>query len=241
MAMILDPDAFLQEYEQWKYGDGKADTLINLLEPLAQVIASSYSNDGEYRLDLIQECLARAYKALDNYDPSIANPHKYFTSVFHNRCRTCMDMWNKVPMYEEFDDLHIDLFINDNTNKGKTQLSELLCRNRERFPHIEASKLDAVSVYVYNYIVSGILPGNNKGVIKTAMKLYKLNRAEATVLYYSSLVWLRINNLDSTYYGFDDPDELSILSDLRDAIGDDAYEVLSTLFAGISIKFPNPK
>lgn len=242
--MILDPDQFNDYYKEWQSGSLEAlEDIAEILTPLAEVIASGYSNDSEYRFDLIQECLTRALSALRTYNPDVASPHKYFTSVFHNRCRTCMKVWHKVPVAPEFDNVYVARYIlnGDNANISCDYLVNLITRNRTRFPSIEANILDEITRYVYSYIVTGMLPGTGRGVIKTATELFDISRREAAAVYHSSLVWLRLNNLEDALYSFDEPDELSVNYDLREIIGDDAYEVLSTLFAGISIKLPNTK
>lgn len=236
--LILDPEEFLKYYHLWCEDDPYAlENLVIILTPLAEVMASKFSNDSEYRHDLIQECLLRGQKALQSYDPELANPHKYFTSVFYNRCVTCIQMWNKVPLMPDFIESAVQQAYEAHDLAIKPLIG-LLERNRTRFPSIDANLLDDLTRFMYSYIITGLLPGKSKGLIKTATTMFDVDRRTVMAVYNSSLVWLRMSNLENAYYGFNEPDELSILYDLRNIMGDEAYELLVTLFSGISLKIP---
>ena len=237
IPVIFNHDAFLTAFTN--YGCGSADALddmVILLTPLAEVIASSFSNDEEYRQDLIQECLLRAVIAIPSYNRDVAKPHSYFTSVFRNICITYISRQTKHPLVD-IAVLNMERY-SSNLMSDVTVLQELIERNRKRFPSIDCDMLDRLSVHIYKYINLGSKPGNSNGVIKSAMAEFDVPRRMATVIYHSTLVWLRSHYIDYAYYGYKSPKEMTVLYDVYELLGEEMYEFISTVFAGLSIKLP---
>lgn len=237
MAQIFNHSAFLDAYARYMYDSSALDDLLSLLTPLAEVIASSFSNDSEYREDLIQECMARAIKALPSYDPSVAKPHSYFTSVFRNICITYITKQTKQPLVD-LAVLNMERCYDTASKSSSVILEELLIRNRERFPSVDVGTLDGLTVHIYKHINSGSRPGSSNGIIKSAMSEFHAERRTITIIFHSTLVWLRAHYINYSYYDCKIPGEMTVLYDVYEIFGEDVYEYMSTVFAGLSIKLP---
>lgn len=233
--MILDPNAFMKYFDVYVACStpDALDNLLGVLRPLAEAVASSFSDDSHYRLDLIQDCLEYAIKALDVYDPMRSNPYAFFAMVFKQRCMYKLKKYQE-PIAATIDDLPLaddtELIVHDDH-----VLAELIARNKQRFSCVTG--IDEVTRYVYKCIINGSRPGNGKGIISD--NTTSADRHTLMTVYYSSLVWLRYKYIFNTYYSFKEPDSLSLLYDLYDIFGEEVYEVMSIVFAGMRLHFPN--
>lgn len=235
--MILNPTEFNHIYSLYVKGEDALQDLIVCLTPLAEVTASSYSNDDNFRHDLINDCLEHAVKIMRSYDPKRANPYNYFTTVFRNVCIT------KIQKYTTPFNLSLeiaDICVTDNGDDlvyDGDILLLLVERNRIRFPSIPTEQLDMVTHHIYAYITNGSRPGYGNGIIKDIPSNIILNRNVVMLIYYSSLSWLRFINIGATYWEYDMPGEMSLLYDLLTYVGEDIYELLSTVFDGMKLAF----
>lgn len=239
--MILNAQSFLYALDSYYAGSTDINAVLHQLLPLAEAVASSFSDDANFRYDLIQECMGKALVSIHKYDPTRAGPYNYFASVFRNACITAMDKYSKGCLD---DDLDI-LFINVDTTRITTDiydddtqdlLRQLITHMRVRFPSISTDVLDNIVVDMYLYMQSGAKLLTSS--LQIWGKRYSLDKTVVIAIYNAILVYLRSNYIEHSYYTLTLPDECDILADLRYILGDDQYEKLCTIFAGMKITFP---
>lgn len=196
---------------------------------LVEVIVSSY--DYNYREDLIQEAHARILYALPYFSPRVSTLHNFLTTVIRNMCATYL---KKNTLYEG--ELDIDLY----EYEGQTDyideediLNEVIIRNRKRFKSIPTKVIDDATEIVINSLLDG------DGVQHIISELIKLGLTKylARVLYESILVYLRIKNITCANPSMD-VNELSILPDFKEFLGDRLYQAVVTVFGGMYIRIP---
>lgn len=204
---------------------------------LAEVIVSRYPSDC--RDDMIQECLARVPYAIQHYDENVADLHKYLTSVFTNRCNSYISYENRQQrLTNDLGYLHEAITID--VYDIREELSrEVIIRNRKRFPTIPVNLLDDISVYILDCILNGMsVKGKARGAIAHITQIYGVKRNEAIVLYHSTLVYLRTRYSSFVTANIGDPPELSLLPDLKDILGEEAYARISIIFSGLHFRVP---
>lgn len=198
---------------------------------LIEVLVSSY--DPDHREDLIQESYAKIQYASQYYDPHVSNLHNYFTTVIRNVCSTYVHKANREITVDPDDLLeHQD---HSHFAPDLNILQELIARNRHRFPSIDCDTLDDVTEIIYYQLLDG--NGSSRGIISLLMSTFDIGRPVATVIYDSSLIYLR-----NTYHSFADigecnVDELTLLPDLKDTIGEEAYLRVLLAFSGMYVRF----
>jgi hypothetical protein len=115
-------------------------------------------------------------------------------------------------------------------------LSALTIRNRNRFPNLSADTIDDVSECVY----TGLAYGNTKtDAINTISIIASCTISEATILYVSSLMYLRANHRNFANIKIRDYDrEFSIIPDIEEVFGKEVTELLHTMLTGLRVRFP---
>lgn len=238
--MILERDEFIDVYRRYECGEDVVPELLGLLQPLIEATASKFSNDADYRHDLIQDCMERAIKTLPKFNPKY-NPYNYFTSVFRNMCITKMKRYgngNTVPHEEYMND--VGTLPNslehglEKTDETVRIITTLLERNIERFPSEDVETVRTLTVKVYTQLMSGNYP---KQVISTLSKDYP--RKLVTSVCHATVIWLRFENLHTAHFQYDIPAEHSVLRDLYDILDEETYELLCTVCAGMRVTFPS--
>jgi RNA polymerase sigma factor (sigma-70 family) len=232
--MIFECESVTELVLEWQSSHDIA-TLEYILEgsrKLVEVIASSYSSI--YREDLIQESFLRIQYAIQFYNPNIANLHNYLTTVIRNTCVTYLQKQAKEP--DTIPDLQVYGDLDNNDNIDDT-LSELIIRNRTRFPSIPVSDVDDATEMIYYALMES---GYNKsrGIVIELMKNYTMSRHIATVVYHSTMVYLRACNTSYADVGNADLEEFTLLQDLRDVLGEKMFKRVSLMFSGMYIKLP---
>jgi RNA polymerase sigma factor (sigma-70 family) len=231
--MIFDNEYVTDLVVQWnKSRDQKIlDLVIEHSMSLVEVIVSIY--DPIYREDLIQEACLRVQYALPFFDQSISNLYNYLTTVIRNICITYLRQQYRYS--EEYDiDLHV---IEAPSNQEPDDiLSELIERNRKRFPSFPSDTIDLASEYIFEALL------NNSGkrqLIDDLCKIVGCEKAEANSLYISTIIFLRYhyrNFFDRRTSEYDE--EYSIKPDIAEIFGVHVAETLCTILAGMQIKFP---
>lgn len=238
--MIFESQQITALVKQWQATKSPAilEKIVEGCIPLAEVIACQFSDDYNYRDDLIQECVARLAFALPHYDPELADLHKYLTSVFRNRCISYVTTVQKQDkLADEIIEHGVELVTYP--RESSNILQELVVRNRLRFPSIDVMTCDGLTSHVYEYLLDGSQPGFGQGVIKEAMAKFKhLTRHQILIFYHSTLAYLRMTYEDFAILDCSDPDEFSLMADVMDVLGEEAYDRLMLVFAGMNLKVP---
>lgn len=235
--MVFDCDLVTELVEEWciSKDTNVLEEIIHESTSLAEVIASRFPS--EYRDDMIQECLIRIQYAIGHYDPKISNLHAYLTSVFINRCNSFIA--GEVKQYrlaEELAEVNRRIAY-DITIDGEELLEELIIRNRERFPSIPVDVIDDTTHFILDCIINGV-HGKSRGAIASMMRIYGFKRNIASVIYHSTLVYIRTLYEDFSAPEDEPDDEFSLLPELRDVLGVEAYDRISIMFSGLYFKVP---
>ena len=232
---------FNQEYVSSLVGEWKTSSDVDLLETillestsLVEVIVSRYP--GYCRDDMIQECLMRVPFALGHYDSRISKLHPYLTSVFINCCNTYIGKESRERELSSVLKAISDPIVFD-YNQREEILHDLLERNSRRFPTIPADKLDDATSYVLDCVVNGVY-GKSRGAIANMMRKYGFRRNVATILYHSSLIYMREKYEKFVSCEVEEPKEFTLLPELRGILGEEAYKRVFVLFSGLYFKIP---
>lgn len=205
------------------------ENILAKSQKLIEVIVSSY--DPNYRDDLIQESYARLQYAIPFFNPNISTLHNYFTTVIRNRCATYLRKQGREPQID------IDLQLTGDRDSYPVDDEELLhnlvAHNRKRFPSMSCEDIDGISEFVYFSLIDNT---SRRGVVVRLMEMFNVSRTVATVIYHSSIIHLRSNYI---LVDCDEncPQEFSLLIDLREKIGNELFDEISTLFSGMYVKF----
>lgn len=237
--MIFNCDHVTELVDSWLITDD-VETLDRIMRGsyrLASVIAAKFPKT--YREDLIQECLLRIPYAVQHYNKEISSLHKYLTSVFINRCLTYIKYEERQQrLASDLGYLHEAIAI-DIYDIKEELLREITIRNRKRFPTIPVDVLDSVSEYVLECILDGMsIKGKSRGAIAYIVANYGLRRNVALVIYHSTLVYLRTQYSGFRFADVDNPKELSLLPELKNILGDEAYKRISIIFSGLHFRVP---
>lgn len=231
--MIFDAERVTELVMEWQRTKDE-DALTKILEKstsLIEAIVSSY--DSVYREDLIQEAYARVQYALPFFNPHISNLHNYLTTVIRNTCHTYVTKQDKEPYIEM--DLHVTIGDDIDLDRYDEILTNLITRNRIRFPSIPASELDVITTYIYYSIRDD---GMNRKIITKVVDHFCVHRTLAQILYQSTTVYLRLLNIAHAKPLTSKDIELTLLPDMREAFGDGVYERMLVVFAGMNIRLP---
>lgn len=248
--MIFDNEKVTNLVLQWQR-DSDAHTLSEIFEEsrnLIEAIVSAY--DPEYRDDMIQESYLRIHYALPYYDSNY-KIHNYFTTVIHNQCRTYLkqqyvhdvELYDNVELCDGVDGDAVFVEYSKTPEHyaidNNEILTDLIARNRQRFPSLPVEEIDDITEFIYASLRDGLY-GKSRGIIANIVKNYGFHRTVATVVYHSSLVYLRKRYAEYSkdYVLNRDEKEYSLLIDLKNEIGVKAFRKISKLFSGMYVKFP---
>lgn len=231
--MIFDCDEVTTLVLEWQRTKERVtmDRILELSMRLIEALVSQY--DPTQREDLIHQAVLRVMYASQYYLPNVGNLHNYFTTVIKNACVTYLQKQVREPTID------LELITASVTDKSYTDddtLQDLMVRNRKRFPSIPACELDDISELIYYHLVDG--EGKAKGLVVMLMEQYNLQRPIATCVYHSSLIYLRSRFKTFAMKATDDPDEFSILPDLEEVVGPQAYSNILLMLSGMYIKIP---
>lgn len=231
--MIFDAERITELVLEWQRTKDE-DVLTEILEgstSLIEAIVSSYSS--VYREDLIQEAYARIHYALPYFNPHISSLHNYLTTVIRNICHTYATKQDKEPVIEV--DLYVTAADDMELDTPDDTLTSLITRNRIRFPSLPASELDHITSFIYYAIMDD---GVNRKIVSALVDQFCIHRTMAQVLYQSTLVYLRLLNIGYAKPLTSKDTELTLLPDIKEALGDGAYNRMLVVFAGMNIRLP---
>jgi hypothetical protein len=230
--MIFDAERITEMVLEWQRTRDE-DILTEILQgstSLIEAIVSSYSS--VYRDDLIQEAYARVQYALPYFNPHISNLHNYLTTVIRNTCHTYATKQDKEP------DIEVDLFVASTSvdlESPDDVLTNLITRNRIRFSSIPASELDHITSFIYYSIRDD---GMNRKIIAAMIEQFCIHRTLAQVIYQSTVVYLRLLNIGHAKPLTTKDIEITLLPDIKEALGEVVYNRMLVVFAGMNIKLP---
>jgi DNA-directed RNA polymerase specialized sigma24 family protein len=208
------------------------DYIIKESTPLVEAIISSY--DYSHREDLIQESLLRIQYAIQFFDPDISNLHNYLTTVIRNISASFLSKQSKEPEIN-IDDVSWG-WIDDRQLDNEDILSDLIERNRQRFPSIPVNVIDEVTEHIYQELVQN---SASRKVVADVSTVFNLPKPVATTIHQSTLIWLRSKY--SSYAKLKPlklNEELTTLPDLCDLIGKVAYERVMISLSGMTLRIP---
>jgi len=203
---------------------------------LVEAIVAGYGYT--HKDDLLQESFSRIIYALPHFNPRISSLHNYLTTVIRNTCSTFLSKENKQPNNDV--ELNINIFLEpleDDSKIGNGILSELIARNRLRFPNLGVSIIDSATKLIYDAVRYGIV-GKSRGIIVALMNECCIKRPIATIIYHSTLAYLRSKYYSNAKEPDPESQEFSLLTDLREAIGAENYSRILLVFSGMYIKIP---
>lgn len=232
--MIFDNDKVTTLVLCWQtYRDPEyLDRIIKLSTSLVEAIVAGYG--FTHKEDLLQESFTKVIYALPYFDIKRQTLHTFLTTVIRNICYTYLHKEGRQPD-NEFElnvDIHGGVFEEPDCDDI---LDDLMSRNRSRFPSVP--NIDDISSTIYMLIVDNPA-GKSRYIIKRLVEDHFLDRYAATVIYQSSLAYLRCK-----YYQHAKPSdqivgELSLLSDLKELVGAEAYSRVILALSGSYIKIP---
>lgn len=241
--MIFENDRITGLVVEWKRTQDR-EVLTKVLEGCKNLVdALSASYDPTYREDMKQEVYERIQYALEFYDPDISKLHSYLTSVIRNTCNTYANKVSKRKQHVvTLPDQTLDYVADDAPTDTSDQhiLTGLVERNRQRFPNLPVDMLDQATEIVYYSIRDGVL-GKSRGIVSTLMDTLDMPRNVATVLYHSSLVYLRVTLMEKSELEppeYDQSMEYTLLPELCDLVGMEMCQTLVIVFSGMYMKFP---
>lgn len=233
--IIFKCDEVTQQVLKWQKTHDKS-LLADILDGcrrLVEAIASAF--DYTMRDDLIQESFVKIQYALPFFDPNISNLHTYLTTVIRRCCLTY------VYKYSMEDSVDLDLLphpVSVLEENDAYIVDALIEHNRERFPSIPADALDEATEYIY-YAIRDKIKGKSRGAVAHLMGEFDFHRRVATVLYHTSLVFLRRLYIDKfSYIMGENAIEFSLLPELKETVGEEVYNAMLVLFSGMYIKVP---
>ncbi len=208
---------------------------------LIEAIVSGYSSD--FREDLIQESSLKIQYSLKYYNPAFSI-HNYFTTVIHNACRTFMrkqhrdlELYDSEFEYVEYEDPKQSEKLSQNQHiRDDDSLSELIIRNRVRFPSLPVSIVDDASEIIVVSLRDGLY-GRSRGIIAEMAKQCGIQRQVAATIYYSSLIFLREKFIEYACNECEE-DELSLMIDLKEIVGNAMFHRITVLLSGIPLRLP---
>lgn len=210
--------------------------IILLHVPLAEVIASKFPS--QYREDLIQELLKQVPYIVDKFTIG-KNLHNYVTTAFTNTCRS---VTNSKRLRRETDFVFEEVVEHPREDSyDKEHILKLAIEhNRQRFPSLDIDAIDAAT----KYCVTALYENTEKkrGIVKLLMNVCNFQRPVATVVYHSTLVYLRTLYQEFTvvYIDYDeDSNEFTLLPELEKLLGQKLFDQMMVLFAGFNIKIPS--
>jgi len=231
--MIFDNAAISNTVIEWKTSHDiiLLERIIDDSTPLIESIVSRF--DGEYREDLIQESIAWIIYALEFYDISIAKLYSYLSAVIRNACVSYIRSATRDPLiplnaaeistppqYEDDSDILIGL----------------VAHNRQRFPSLDVESIDTATEYIYYSVRDGVW-GKSRGII-ARLTSDGFPRNVATVLYHSSIVYLRFLYLDKHGASVCGNKEFSLLPELEKLVGKALYTRILAVMSGMYVKIP---
>lgn len=237
--MIFENDDLTPLVIQWQ-GTRDSDVLDKIVigsRRLVEAIVSMY--EPSYRDDLIQESSLRIVYSLPYFNAERSKLHTFLTTVIHNACKTYVRrQYNYESANDSLDDGVNDIGHEDVTiHIEDTMMADCICRNRQRFPSLSQEVIDGATAFII--IALRNAPISKRAVVEALSGYYQLDKAQANVVYISTVVYLR-----HKYYTaiVTKPvrvsDEFSLDTDFMYVMGEQLYRKMSTILSGLTIRMP---
>lgn len=229
--MIFDCEKVTKLVVSWQR-DNNVSTLAEIMtetQPMVEAIVSGY--EQHYRDDLIQECFLRLQYALPYYDNHYSL-HNFFTTVIRNSCATFLKK-HRNELLCSSNELEVEVNYGEyDMYKDNQLLVDLLVRNRKRFPSLPVDVIDSITSMIYTAFT--LDEANSKELIRKIVAA-GIQRSHATVIYQSTLVWMRRLNISFADFAKYNDGEFNILTDLQEVLDDENYKAFRIIMAGMTI------
>lgn len=206
------------------------ERILDSTKSLVEAIISGYGTHN--REDLIQDAIAKIIFSLPYYSPGHGSLHNYLTTVIRNSSAT---VYNKEARHD-CDELELSITGNSQYVSEEDILQELIVFARVRFPSLPVNLIDNITEYIYSALQYEHT-GKGRGIVSALVIEYGISRNIAYVVYNSMLIFLRTRYVDFCE-PITQPNEFSIMTDLRATLGERNYELVATIFATMYLKFP---
>jgi len=193
------------------------EILVKILEKsnsLIEAVVSGYNPVD--RDDMIQEARARIIYAMPHFDHNISSLYNYFAAVIHNCCVT----YNIRAWKHDCEDLETRTESCSDRYDESEILQDLVIRNRIRFPSIDVWCIDFASNFVHSGLVNG---ESSRAIILEIVEGCNIERKKASVIYQSSMIYLRTRYSSYSVLPDPDADEFSAMLDIRELVGVENY------------------
>jgi len=234
---IFDADKVSSLITLWtETGDKKVldEILINTQE-LANYIAYRYSSDRAE--DLAQEALIKVMNSLQHYDSNISNVHTYFSTIIRNSCITQYAKAKTTDNCDPMDEMENSILFQtiDSTDAEEySDIQELVLRNINRFPSLSPDLVTKVTKSIY-YLTRDGIHNKSRGIVSNLVKNFKIGRVQAKILYRSTLTYMRMQRLSNSQYKNQILQEMTILPEVREFLGEEMFSKFMCIFSGTTI------
>lgn len=237
---IFDADIVSGLVVRWK-STKDSSTLQQILvetNDLARHIANNYTS-AEVD-DFVQESLIKVMSSLDHYDPAISNIHTYFSTVIRNSCIT---QYAKAKTCDSIESDSIQdvensekMQVNDvDSTEEDSYIEDLISRNISRFPSMSSDVITQATKLIYCLTRDGT-HNKSRGIVTSLVNTCKMSRVTAKTVYRSTIIHMRMGLLSNASVTVNIKNqEMSILPELREFLGDDVYSRFLCTFAGTTI------
>lgn len=234
--MIFDCEHVTLLVEEWKSSRDilLLDNILAKSNSLIEAIVSTFN--PEYRDDLIQEARAKVIYALPFFDDNISNLHTFLTTVIKNICISYTQKQYKRDAVLDIDIDYLDNLIpKDSVIELDISLDELIARNRKRFPSIPVDTIDSMSEHIYYGLSYG---EKYYSIITTISNDVGCSKGISKIVLYSTMMYMRARLVEHAVVNNSDNVEMTLLPDIKEIFGSDAYHKFSAVMAGMYIRFP---
>ena len=221
--------------------------ILPLFHPLIRGIIKSVSFDprNHDENDLTQYGLIKATEVIGKFDPSKGNLFYYATKVIKQA------MWSEVRLrpvdyHRSSDDLDLDLqpSTDYNSSQGSSGSDVFMDDSLLNSLRLEDDSYKVAAKYVFGVLLANDYESNRARVLKTLTHGYDINPKYARYLADHVLVSLR------TYYSkgpsevrddklFANKFKYSLIPEIRNLLGERAFERLIHYFGGLTISIPS--
>lgn len=206
------------------------ERILDSSKSLVEAIISGYGTHN--REDLIQDAIAKIIFSLPYYSLGHGSLHNYLTTVIRNSSAT---VYNKEARHD-CDELELSIIGNSQYVSEEDILQELIVFARVRFPSLPVNLIDNMVEYISNALLYEHT-GKGRGIVSALVTEYDISRNIAYVVYNSTLIYLRRKYIDYCVSP-SQPDEFSIMTDMKMLLGERNYELVATIFLNMYLKFP---
>lgn len=244
MPQIFDCDYVTGLLLQWQ-ASKSPELEAQILEGCTNLIEALVSKYGaQYRDELIQEAYIRILYACNYYNVNTASLHSYLTSVIRNTCLTFLSKQPKDLLIEDItssdeDDEecsdYTDAILMAECSNGNTDLlTELIERNRVRFPSVPTTDIDDLSEHIYYALkTNGTYPKELPRILaaNTCIPV-----ATIRLICSSSIIWMRSVNISNAAINPKEATEFTLLKDLQDIVDPNTYKLIRIAFSGMTLR-----